>query len=808
MSAIWMRVRSELRTGKRSILGLALLIALAGAAVLGPLAGARRTDSAYDRFLAESNVHDVETNEGVPGLGYNYRLDLSAAAALPQVDQYEISRLFIIGLHTGTLDVPVGGEAVVIRPEGSPIGKERLISGRFPRADRSDEVAVGYGTSVRDGIGVGDTLTLDLPSATVLTQGLANVEIIEQFPVKVVGVILLPGAVPPAIRYGQLYATTAFAERFQNKAANAQGIYVKLKRGVADIPAYRAGLERLAEGGSVQFLTGNDQHAGVRRSIDVYVVALQAFAGLAAVAAILILTQMLARQLSLGADDNPALRSLGMTSGQIALAAMVRTAIAAVAGVAAAVVIAYALTPLFPIGTARVVEPSPGPRFDLTILGGGAVALLFLVLTFSLPAAWSAGRRASLSDTGSQPEGQASPSRLAGWISGAGGPASVVAGVRLALERGRGRSAMPVLSTIVASAAAVASIVTLVAFGTSMGNLTDTPRLFGWNWDALAGNPYAPDLGDQVNPVLERSAEIREYSSGATNVRVLVSHGERRSLDIQALALTPRRGDVLPPLLQGRWPNDDDEVTLGTNSMRSLGVSLGDTVEISVADDSIRAIVVGRSVFPIVGDQYGGELGRGVGFTLEGLRRVAPDSLENIFPVRFQSGIGFASLPSHLRDLFFFDDAEGSPNLGIKPTDLENLSKVRGAPLALVGLVALLGVATMAHALATSVRRRRRDLAILKTMGFVKRQIRAAVATQATTLALVALAFGIPVGLIAGRAAWLAFANRQGVVPEAIFASWPVFALIPATLLLANLIAALPGRAAARVPAAAVLRTE
>jgi ABC-type antimicrobial peptide transport system permease subunit len=125
-----------------------------------------------------------------------------------------------------------------------------------------------------------------------------------------------------------------------------------------------------------------------------------------------------------------------------------------------------------------------------------------------------------------------------------------------------------------------------------------------------------------------------------------------------------------------------------------------------------------------------------------------------------------------------------------------------------MGLVALLGIATIAHALGTSVRRRRRDLAILKTLGFVRGQIRVAVITQATTLALLALALGIPIGMIVGRSAWLAFADRQGVVPEALLGSWTIVAIVPATVLLANLVAALPGRAAARLTPATVLRTE
>ncbi len=102
------------------------------------------------------------------------------------------------------------------------------------------------------------------------------------------------------------------------------------------------------------------------------------------------------------------------------------------------------------------------------------------------------------------------------------------------------------------------------------------------------------------------------------------------------------------------------------------------------------------------------------------------------------------------------------------------ISKVTGAPLALTGLIGLLGVATIAHALTTSVRRCRRDLAILKTLGFVKDQVRAAIIAQASTLAFVAVAVGIPVGVILGRTAWLSFADRQGVVPEAALSLWTI----------------------------------
>jgi len=126
----------------------------------------------------------------------------------------------------------------------------------------------------------------------------------------------------------------------------------------------------------------------------------------------------------------------------------------------------------------------------------------------------------------------------------------------------------------------------------------------------------------------------------------------------------------------------------------------------------------------------------------------------------------------------------------------------------LAGLLALLAVATLAHALLTSVRIRARDLAVLKTIGFVRRPIRAAVAWQTSTLAFAALLVGLPLGIIAGRAAWALFANGVGVPAAAVVPLLVVLLAIPVTLLLANIIGALPARAAARTEAAVVLRSE
>jgi ABC-type lipoprotein release transport system permease subunit len=99
-------------------------------------------------------------------------------------------------------------------------------------------------------------------------------------------------------------------------------------------------------------------------------------------------------------------------------------------------------------------------------------------------------------------------------------------------------------------------------------------------------------------------------------------------------------------------------------------------------------------------------------------------------------------------------------------------------------------------------------LAILKTLGFVRRQVRAAVAWQATTLVTVALLVGVPVGIAVGRWVWTLFADELGVVAVPRVPLLAVALLIPCALVVANLVAAAPAAAAARTRPATVLRSE
>jgi predicted lysophospholipase L1 biosynthesis ABC-type transport system permease subunit len=143
-----------------------------------------------------------------------------------------------------------------------------------------------------------------------------------------------------------------------------------------------------------------------------------------------------------------------------------------------------------------------------------------------------------------------------------------------------------------------------------------------------------------------------------------------------------------------------------------------------------------------------------------------------------------------------------------RPAEIVNYRSMGAMPAILAGGLAAGAVAALGLTLVASVRRRRRDFALLKTLGFTRRQIAAAVAWQSTVIVAVGLAIGVPLGMAGGRWLWLLFAHQLSAVPEPVIPVVPVALAALAALVLANLIAALPGRTAARTPAAAVLRTE
>jgi hypothetical protein len=142
------------------------------------------------------------------------------------------------------------------------------------------------------------------------------------------------------------------------------------------------------------------------------------------------------------------------------------------------------------------------------------------------------------------------------------------------------------------------------------------------------------------------------------------------------------------------------------------------------------------------------------------------------------------------------------------PAQIANYTTLGAAPGALAATLAAGAIAALFLTLFASVRRRRRDLAVLKTVGFTRGQLAATVAWQATVAAVVGCAAGMPLGIALGRWLWTSFARQIYAVPEPTVPLGSLILLPLCTLVLVILAAALPGLAAARTPAALALRAE
>jgi hypothetical protein len=142
-----------------------------------------------------------------------------------------------------------------------------------------------------------------------------------------------------------------------------------------------------------------------------------------------------------------------------------------------------------------------------------------------------------------------------------------------------------------------------------------------------------------------------------------------------------------------------------------------------------------------------------------------------------------------------------------RPAEIVNYQSTGGTPVLLASGLATGAVIALAVALVATVRKRRQDLALLKTLGFTRGQLAVTLTWQATVTAVVGIVIGVPVGIAAGRQLWIIFARSIDAVPEP---SVPLSIILVAAgaLVLANLVAAVPGRVAASTPAAIVLRGE
>lgn len=147
--------------------------------------------------------------------------------------------------------------------------------------------------------------------------------------------------------------------------------------------------------------------------------------------------------------------------------------------------------------------------------------------------------------------------------------------------------------------------------------------------------------------------------------------------------------------------------------------------------------------------------------------------------------------------------------LGVqRPAQIVDYRSIGATPVFLATGLAAGAVIALALTLIASVRRRRRDLAIMKTLGFTRRMLAAAVTWQAAVDGVIGAAIGIPLGILLGRELWTLFARDINAVPQPTVPGIAILLVGLGTVVVAILAALWPGRNAASTPPGLVLRSE
>jgi putative ABC transport system permease protein len=810
VTAVWYRFRAELRSRWRAWLGLGLLVGLAAGAVMALAAGGRRTDSAYARFLDRHDGSDVMVFDfdlpGFPGVG-----GFDKVRALPSVEDSATGEFGVI---------PLGRSHVIgLASEDGRIGTEintfKLLEGRRADPERADEAVLTYTAAQDRDLHVGSTVPFVSPEHVDEIADPAGAAAARRFlaqapdgRLRIVGVEASPGELPPQMEDEDaiaLHLTPALDRlhllSFPDLPVTPKVLLVELRDGADGVSAFNADLNRLSDGPSFDSIAQADHTAAVERSIHLQAVALWLLAGLVAVSAALIAGQLLSRLTLIEAADHGTLGALGMSARGRALLGVVRAGVvggvAAVVGTVAAVGVSSAL----PTGLARIAEPDPGLDVDAPVVGLGAAATVVVVTALGAWAAWRAAAATRRASAGGDEGIRRRPSGVARILTAAGGwPLPAVVGVRMALEPGRGRSAVPVRTTLAGVTLGVGALVAALTFGASLAHLLGSPRLYGQTWDLQLEDATDETFAERGLSLLRDDPRVEAMGIGSAGSALLEVDGRRAD----AIALDPVEGDILPPMLAGRPPQGAGEVALGARTARALGAGIGDVVE--VARSGERAVpmrVVGRVAFPSVGNAS--RLGDGVLATVAARDAVSPDDASDDLFLRLTPGADPAAVVADLNaraGTNAFAQSRGSP------ADIVNFGRVESMPFVLGGILAGIAGATLAHLLLSAVRRRRRELAILKTLGFVRGQVAGTVAWQATTVVVVSLVIAVPLGVALGRWVWTVLADDLGVVAQPRVPLLALVAVAAGAVLLANVIALVPGQIAARTRSATDLRSE
>lgn len=781
-----------LRRHRRSTALLAVLVAVVVGTVLAATAGARRSATSFDRYLHDLQAPDAMAF-GDPAVrsrlgdlaAVDAALDMDLAAVFPPEDDFFYP---MVAEPTGTLLYDVL--------------RMPVLHGRLPDPQAPLELVVGERTAERLGVGPGDALPMaSLSPATAERVGQEGGDPQPDGPAltfSVVGVVRDPGDI--GARKDDItltFLSPAFRRAYplDEVGTLSEGTFLKLR------PGHRIDeVTDALEGEEVELDTSFTSTDGLRRQFNPTVHAigtsLLVFAGVVAIAGLAAIAQTAARQQQTIGDDDRKLAALGIPRTTRWLRLVAAGGIAVAAGTVAGVAAAAAASPLFPVGLARRAEPDPGLHLDTVALGvGGAAALVVGLALVGGLAMWRV-RRPPLATSRLRVSG------LGRLAARSGAPTPVVSGLTLT----SGTPGSPGRAAVGGVLLGVTGVLATVIFGASVARLREAPDLYGWGWDAVIEGADLSDLRDQPIDVQAILADDDVTAAGMVMTQLAVTID---GIPEFVTATRDVKGHLAPVVVRGRAPVGTAELALGGDTADRLGVEVGDVVEVALGGAAAPMRVAGIVALPVPED--GGSSASGAYLAADATDALGGeaacidgDSCSRAVGLVLREGVPLPLIAERYTD----DEHDIGVYLPQPPAEVERLAAVQDLPGYLAGFLALLAATAVSFAAASTVRRRRADLAVLRVLGMTGRQLRTTVSVLVLTLTAAGALAGSVLGLVVGRSVWRGVADSVSLpyapdVPLAFAILTPL-----AAVLLAQAAATLSRWTAGRTPAALVLRTE
>jgi len=826
------RFRATLVRQWGGYVSLMLLVALLGGLSMASLAGARRTDSSFPIYVASTNPSTMEVLSGFddPAFGmhsgYSPKLD-GEIARLPFVEQTAVAIGFdgnvnlngVKGVHPHasageTPPTIIGGS------EYLTLDKVTLLAGHLFNAGRPNEAVVNTQAAREMGVHVGSVIQVPFYTDSETSSPSYNGPPHLSPKIKIVGEIVINSTVVQdqigALNSSVVLMSPTLTKRLETCCSYYTGLAIKVRGGAPNATKVREEVDKIDPLNKFGITGGNSVTqilAKAQQEIKPEAIALGVFGLIAGIAALLIGGLTIGRMMRTGATEMRTLQALGANTPMALGAGLMGVSLAVVMGALLAVVLAISLSPLSPLGPARFVYPYRGVSFDWTVLGIGVVALVVALESIALALARRELRRQRL---GRRIDQLAQHSWVTRVTTTSGVPLPLATGLRFALKSDRGANAAPVRSAILGAVLAVTVLVTTVTFGASLDNLVSHPSLYGWNWNyallsGFAGQENMP--APQVTAMFDHDKYVGSWS-GANFVG-----GTLDGQSVEMMAEKPG-ARVGPPILSGHGLEAANQVVLGDETLSALHKRVGDTVTFfNGKTKSTTLTIVGTATMTPI--SKGLEMGTGALVATSNFTPALLNPQQSSIPgpqavlIRFRTGVNTAaalrSVHTIIGKLQRVPNDQG--NAGglvsqLRPAEIVNYRTMGTTPAILGGGLALGAVAALALTLVASVRRRRREIALLKTLGFVRRQLAVAVAWQSSIAVSIGVVVGVPIGILLGRELWNLFAHEIDAVPVPSVPGVIVILIVVGALLLANVVAAVPGRMAANTSTGLVLREE